>query len=198
MRILFIFSLVIFCSGISGQTRDIAFKSHSGSKENYKAYLENTLFGSELSNFGMAPQRIIKTAKLDSVIFISDTVAVMVTSKYCTDRYNHDSTSLWRAGKDTVFNHPLFTRKHSLDSIRYTLKKQYHFRNNMDSVSFIGYDNEARPQSDKPKKNETPVTTPGSDHHQGPFDGQLLLAIGMIAVLSVFAGILFRRPLQNR
>lgn len=64
-------SLLISSVGFS-QTKKIAFKSHSGNSANYSFALRNNLFDMNCSNFGQAP-RFIKTAKLDSVIFISDT-----------------------------------------------------------------------------------------------------------------------------
>ena|ERR1700741_366366 len=190
------FSFCALISGLGAQTKKIAFKSHSGAAENFTAYLSNAFFESESSNFGMAPRKIVKTAKLDSLIFVSDTSIVMVTSNYCTDRYDNDATTLWQAGKDTVINHPLFRRQHSLDSIKKVLKNQYHFRNSIDSVTFIGYDNQSSPASGTKKRNAVPVILPADPKKTGPPGWQLFTAVGFIAFMSVIAGILFRRPTQ--
>lgn len=201
MKFILTFTFVLLLTALHAQTKEIAFKSHSGSKANYKAYLANSFFDSEYSNFGMAPARTIRSAVLDSVIYISDTTSIMVTSFYCSYRASEDST-LWKGGKDTMIKHPLFTKKHALDSIRLVLKEQYYFNNNMDSVKFIGYDNnnETRPQSEKKKKNKStfvPIAQDRNDHGNPPFNVQLIVAIAMLTVLSVFAGILFRKPLQG-
>jgi len=131
---------LLVTQSISGQTKRIAHKSHSGKKENFKAALNNRLFGLEGSNFGQAPTPIVKNSKLDSVIFLSAGRAVMVTSNYCTDRRTEKSTR-WAAGRDTVTNHPLFSKKHDLDSIKTVLQTQYYFQNPVESITFVGYDN---------------------------------------------------------
>lgn len=137
------------------QTRLIAHKSHSGSAATFNMALKNGLLDVRNSNFGVAPIRTVKTAALDSVIFISHDKAVMVTSEYChiEDRgrviqveYNNEKVekTLWKAGRDTIYNHPLFSRNHSLDSIRTVLKDDYFFKNDIDNTIFVGYDNKTR------------------------------------------------------
>lgn len=136
------------CTTISNtycQTKKIAYKSHSGSTENYANALNENLFDMENSNFGAAPTKEIIEAQLDTVIFINDAVAIMVTSRFCKSRYEYTNSSekekLWSAGRDSVFYHPLFSKKHSLDSIKQTLQLQYYFKNSINKVIFIGYDN---------------------------------------------------------
>ena len=136
-----LFILSITLSTLSfGQTKMIAHKSHSGSTATFKNSLASDLFNNKGSNFGIAPVRTIKNAVLDSVIFLTDSTAIMVTSNYCTDRWSND-TNLWKAGKDTVRNHPLFSKQHSLSTIKKTLDERYHFSTPVDSTVFIGYDN---------------------------------------------------------
>jgi len=125
---------------VFGQTKRIAHKSHSGKNETFRAALMNSLFGLEGSNFGQAPTPIVKNSKLDSVIFLSDKRVIMVTSNYCINNRTAKST-LWSAGRDTVVNHPLFSKKHDLDSIKAVLQAQYYFENPAESVTFVGYDN---------------------------------------------------------
>jgi hypothetical protein len=106
------------------------------------------------SNFGAAPTRLVRNANLDSVILISDKVAVMVTSETCEyHEYDGrvDSKNLWRAGKDTVYNHVLFNGKQTEDDIRDVLKKEYHFNNNSKDVVLIGFRKDIM-NEDQPRK----------------------------------------------
>jgi len=157
MKIILVLLLGGFCGTTIAQTKLIFHKSHSGSSLNYVASLS-----SNPSNFGVVPARYVTRAALDSVIFVSDSMAIMVTSEYCYDgfrryRITNDSTasdeSVWNAGRDTVYNHPLFSKRHALDSIKAVLFASYYFQNNMDSTKFIGYDNKESvriPESDLP------------------------------------------------
>ncbi len=128
------------------QTKLIAHKSHSGSSQNFKKSLQYDLFDIQDSNFGMVPSRYIQNANLDSLIYISKTQAVMVTSNTCEDTYE-ETSSIWEAGRDTVINHPLFSKKHALDSIKIVLAQQFYFSNPIDSIVFIGYDNCTKEQN---------------------------------------------------
>ena len=148
MKTILAIVLLVFTGTAFSQTKLIFHKSHSGSRASFVKTIN-----SNYSNFGKAPIREVKNAMLDSVIFLSDTTAVMVTSEYCVRRGDYSPVELegttktrnqgklWRAGRDTVYNHPLFSRKHSLDSIRMVVATEYYFKNNIDSVRFVGYDN---------------------------------------------------------
>ena len=57
-----------FCSA---QTKIIAHKSHSGSKQTFSKLLKENNLGDP--NFGVAPEVDIKRAQLDSLIFVNDT-----------------------------------------------------------------------------------------------------------------------------
>lgn len=136
--------LLFFCFGISfafAQTKLIAHKSHSGNMDNFRKSLANDLFDIECSNFGVAPQSTIRNAKLDSLIFISKEMAIMVTSEHCSPVRPDGDEGLWKEGRDTVYNHPLFSNQHELDKIKNSLRKQYFFNNSIDDTVFIGYDN---------------------------------------------------------
>lgn len=192
---------VLFCSTVAiGQTKMIAFKSHSGNMKNFSAALLNPKMDLAPHNLGMAPNPIVRTAQLDSLIFISDSVAVMVTSEYCQKNdwyYRGDTTAdlnkkeFWKAGKDTVINHPLFSHQHSLDSIKNEMGNYYYWKNEMDSTVFIGYDNGDPNFIDKDKdaqndndQNAAPfVSVP-----QNPGSGGLLLMIIAIVCISLFIG----------
>jgi hypothetical protein len=136
-------TLLLACSGISfGQTKLIFHKSHSGSRNAFVKTINGNY-----SNFGNIPMQQITIAALDSVIYLTDTSAIMVT-KACTQMVRYRQTelkpgeeNLWRPGRDTVYNHPLFSKKHALDSIRNAVKSEYYFKNDIDSTRFVGYDN---------------------------------------------------------
>jgi len=138
MKQLFIFFTIFASFSTSAQTKLIAHKSHSGKTK--------TLFSNPIgeSNFGMAPQRFVRNSKLDSVILISDKVAIMVTSEHCHsedfDGRDKSRSNLWSAGKDTVYEHDLFNSSKSVDEIRKTLKEDYFFANPIETVVFIGFD----------------------------------------------------------
>lgn len=145
------------------------------------------MFGMENSNFGHAPQREVKTAQLDSVIFISDSVAIMVTSEYCTrtDRSGNkpvDDPKLWKAGQEKVYNHPLFSKKHSLDSIKTVLKEQYNFNNEIEKQSLL-----AMTIRKENIKNIEPVAGLPGDNNQTPFGPQFVLILSLIVGLSLLA-----------
>jgi hypothetical protein len=139
-------------SGVSlSQTKLIAHKSHSGSSSTFSKALRSKLFDRGDSNFGMAPNPNIKYAVLDSVIIISDSQAVMVTSDYCkgpmyfqeTDDSQEHKAEIWRAGKDTITNHPLFKKEYKIDSIKRVVQMKYWFKS-ADEVIFVGFDEQKR------------------------------------------------------
>jgi hypothetical protein len=180
----FIFPLIV-----GAQTKLISHKSHSGTKEEFIQALSEGLFDVDNSNFGMAPEPLIKTSQLDSVVFISDSVSVMYTSEYCTRQsriqYPNYKGSKWGAGADTVINHPLFKLQHNLDSIKRALRSEYYFRNDIDSVRFIGFDNQQVLKGRKQQRQEyipgiEPVNTRGSDW---------FWMVMLVFLLSVLAGL---------
>lgn len=154
MKTLALLFFTLFFLNLSAQTKWIAHKSHSGSKSNFI----NSLKGNP-SNFGMAPQRFVRNANLDSVILINQRVAVMVTSETChyEDFNGRDKSNsqLWRAGRDTVFDHELFNGNKSVSEIRHTLKTKYFFSNPAEKVVLIGFE---KPEQlkDKEEKNNDP------------------------------------------
>lgn len=142
MRNLYLAIILSFLTQFAfAQTKWIAHKSHSGKRETFEAALKNGIFGLESSNFGQAPSPIVKNSQLDSVIFLSNKRVIMVTSNYCENSRTAKST-LWSAGRDTISNHPLFSRKHKLDSIKKVLSEQYYFQNRVENIKFVGYDND--------------------------------------------------------
>lgn len=192
-RVLVFCACLVYSLTTFAQTKLISHRSHSGSTANFILALEGELFDMPFSNFGMAPQRTVRTAELDSVIFISDSVAVMVTSNYCFSGYvggfpDASTKSLWRAGRDTARNHVLFKRQHELDSIKLILKRQYFFRNSVDSVKFIGYDN----QGANPKRQQKQWVPAYSDNPGEPGEpgNGLWVAVLVLALISMIIALL--------
>ena len=187
MRQLFIALLIFTGSSLLAQTKEIAFKSHSGNMNNFNIALENELFDNGESNFGLPSDK--KSYKLDSVIFISDSVSVMVTKEYHR-AFNEpeDSAKLWGVKKDTVYNNPLFVRKNSIDNIKKALQKDGKYINPVDKTIFIGFDNMKSKDKKSQKNNIIPVSFTGDDNNNSPFDIKLLLMLGAILVLSLLGG----------
>ena len=185
MRNLIILLLCINCLPSFAQTKKIAFRSHSGNANQFHSALEDRTGDTEHSNFGVAPDPIVKTAQLDSVILLCDTAAIMVTSEYCRNRRTtKDQETRWRAGKDTVYRHPLFNSHLPLDSIRLILETQYHFRNSPDKVVFIGFE---EPITMNRRKNEAVFAGFKSDH-QDPMNNQFVIITSLIFGLALLGG----------
>lgn len=140
--------LIVFFLSVTSlamsQTRLINHKSHSGSAANFSRSLTKTMFNRGESNFGQAPQRHVRNSKLDSVILLSEKVAVMITSESCHyedfDGRDQSKPYLWSAGKDTVYEHEVFNSGKSVEEIKKILKKEYYFANSIDEVVFLGFD----------------------------------------------------------
>ena len=179
----------LFSTALQAQTKKIAFESHSGSPENFNITLTSDLFDSDNSDFGLPTPKEVKTYKLDSVIFISDTVSVVVKKEYSRlFSAPQNSAKFTQTVKDTVYNDPLFARQHSLDSIKTVLKTR--------KVVFIGFDNNK--PADK-KQNILPfVITNEPPNNDPPFDMQLALMLGALLLLSLLGGWLSWRFYQPR
>lgn len=123
------------------QTSTIANKSRSNPISNHA---QDQVY----SNFGMAPQRYVQAAKLDTLIFLNDSLTVMVTSRgQISIPYRRDTSDmsfaresgLWKPGRDTVKNHPLFNLQKPEIEIRVIVEDDYNFINSADSIIFIYY-----------------------------------------------------------
>ncbi|MEO7983883.1 MAG: hypothetical protein ABI688_07365 [Bacteroidota bacterium] len=205
MRKLLIILLCFTGTSLLAQTKEIAFESHSGDKIDFKSTLDNDLFDSDNSDFGLPPPQDIKTYKLDSVIYVSDTVALVITKEYRRSSSEpKDSARFWTMKRDTVFNDPLFTRKHSLDSIKNVLQTSGYYVNPLKKAVFVGYDNNKK--SNRSKEYVIPVTGPrdttdndnNSSSSNSPFDLQLVWMLGTILFLSLLGGWLSWKFFQPR
>jgi hypothetical protein len=152
-------AMIAYVNHSNAQTKFISYKSHSGNKTNLTSVLANNLFTIGESNFGMAPQRMVRNSKLDTVILVSEKKAIMITSEYCHfEDYgggDRSSASIWSSGKDTVYDHPVFNSGKSVNEIKKTLKQEYFFANPIDSVVFLGFDGEYYKETPKKIKQKT-------------------------------------------
>lgn len=162
MKHIALFFGLAFCIHGNTQTKLISYKSHSGSKTNFNKVISKNLFNIGESNFGMSPQRFVRNSQLDSVILISEKIAIMVTSESCHyEDYNgsdRSTANLWSAGKDTVFAHEVFSSGKSVTEIRKILEEEYFFSNPIESIVFVGFDGEYA-KTEHPKTNPPRVKT---------------------------------------
>jgi len=183
------FLLLLSISVAAGaQTKLIALKSHSGTASGTE-WLTSEFDDITASDFGMYPEPTVKFAVLDSVIFVCDTLSIMVTSRRCTLRGAQEATStVWWVGRANAIRHPLFSRQHQLDSIRRVLKKNYNFRNPIEKVVFVGFDNDscAGGQQTDRVRGELPIA--GKQIDGGPFDATGISILAGILCSSLLAG----------
>ena len=189
MRTLSTVILSLLCGIIFSQTKLISHKSHSGSNENFRVSVEENLFDIGDSNLGAAPDRFERNANLDSVIYISKEKIILVTSEHCitSDRndYKIINKKVWNAGRETVFHSPLFSKNHSLDSIKSVLKQEYNFRNDINKVVFIGFDNNKK-QIVKTKKKKKSIIPFVENKPNLPSKPLLIFALFSLATLVAF------------
>ena len=146
MKILLSIGLLLYSFISFGQTRLINHKSHSGKSTDFlKTHLTSN------SNFGMAPQRMVRNSKLDSLILIDEKTVIMITSESCHfeeyDGSDKSVSKLWKAGRDTVVDHVVFNGNKSSDEIRKIIKHNYFFANPAESVIFVGFEEEEKEES---------------------------------------------------
>lgn len=174
---LFIFIVLLATTFCRAQTKIIAHKNHSGSKQTFSKLLKENNLGD--SNFGVAPEVDIKRAQLDSLIFVNDTTQIMVTTISCSNKNGEDAitngwsdakqkkikalevsedkkTSIWEAGRDTVFNHRIFSNKNDLRYIKVLLDSKYYFTKPAEEVVFVGYLD--KPEMDKAENSYINIT----------------------------------------
>ncbi len=150
-RLLLFNASLLLAIATQSQTKLIAHKSRGGSMSDFRHALVNPENSLSNSNFGATPQRFIRTANLDEVIRISDRKTVMVTSEYCSDEYSVQAPEIWKAGADTVNDHPVFSGDYTVDEMKDILKRDYYFRNDIDKVPFKGFPKTPGPKSNPEK-----------------------------------------------
>ena len=173
------------------QTKLIAFKSHSGSNENFRLAYESNFFDMENSNLGVLIERDVTTASLDTLILISDTVAVMVTSVHITKygRKKPNTGNKWRPGRDTVYHHPLFSKKNSIRYIKNYLHQYYYFQNPTDSIKFIIHETEVQQQQQE-EQSLPAIGFAGGNDNNGNGDHPVMW-LSLMAVFSLLAGLAY-------
>lgn len=155
-NIIFIFSFIFICLSAQAQTKLISHKSHSGSKATFRTALDANLFDIGTSNFG-EPGWFSSPVELDSIVHVNDSTALVYRrSATLADWESRDDKKTWQPSIDTLINHPLFSQKHGLQNIRTKMRQYYEFRNWVDDVKFVGYDDEM-PEGEK--SNPTDVKT---------------------------------------
>ena len=160
--------------------------------DNFPIALENSLFDSEGSNFGNPPYK--KIYHLDSIIYISESVSVLVKKEY---QYpwngSKDSAEFIRTTKDTLLNDPVFTKKNSLDNIRHLLKKELFYEYDIKNTILVGYDKKKTIKKKNNNSNNTNkqngiypiVTTSDNTDNNSPFDTAMLKALAVIFLLAL-------------
>ena len=196
MRILLTTFLIIFMNAqcTYGQTKLISHKSHSGKASDFHKAMTHFNYDLDVSNFGVAPEPLVRHARLDTLRYVSDSVAIMTTSNYCVDsdvRVIDSIGFLWNEGVDTLYNHPLFSKKKSLHRIKQELKENYFFENPVDSIVFIGYDPEKKVSKDtKKKKNSAPFAY--YDETKPPLPPLKIIGLSIILLVSLIIGFIYQ------
>jgi hypothetical protein len=187
------FTLFIFCfiaiSGVA-QTRLISHKSHSGSTATFSTALENSLFDIGASNFGEPSSE--RRFTIDSIILQPDNSAVVVSSEKNVWVTASQSKIGFRPGRDTLYNHPLLSKQHAIDSI----KRQLWFEAN--NIKFVNYDN-IKPQAvkkEEPKKNTFFAVPSGDDNF--PAKPMLVFAVTLLSGLIAFVSYYFYKVKNTR
>ncbi len=190
--------LILLSLTIFSQTKKIAYKSHSGSSENYYASF-NSIFETESSNFGLGPVRL---SFLDSVVFLTDTSSIFsVRYQYI---YANDTTPD-EVSIDTFLNESIFGGYQDKDSLKSDIINRYGYFNDVDSVKFIDrnikntdtvYINQ---EIESKEKNELilPLTSNDNQDSNNTKGPSLQLLIGVLVFLSVLLGILVNRIVKK-
>ena len=182
-NILLVLSFIGISSLAMSQTKRIAFKSHSGNEANFKTALAVSLFEYEGSNFGIAPERYVTFAHLDTVIFINDTTVELVTSHHShyEDDYRISShPNLWKPGHEMVVNHPVFNSEKTIEEMKEIVQKTYHFKNDISKVVFIGEPK----RTEKDLRKRTKNTLKNGFVYEGNQFYLLIFGVGILSLIS--------------
>ena len=198
MRQLLFLILVCMAGKLTAQTKEIAFKSHSGDMKNFRVAMDDKLFGADESNFGLPPN--VTSYSLDSVIYLSENKVLLVKTVYKRE-YGEpkDSDRVVRTQRDTISSQPLFFQRHALDSIRRELKKTSECINPVNKIIFVGYDNKRGKKKNSAmepeKKENSPVfllpsgdITDRTGNDSSPSDNNPFFIIALILTISSFGG----------
>jgi hypothetical protein len=180
-------SVILFLflhTAISAQTKMIRHKSHGGTNTNFLKECKSSESSIHYSNFGMAPQYRVRNSNLDSLILTPDKKIVMVTSETCFFRdYGSDEnteSSLWREGKDTVPNHPMFSPTMDTDTIREILAKKYFFANPASSVVIVGFEEGEKDQKIRERQEQKEAKASSRGKLGNRFNIMILLFVRLV------------------
>ncbi|MDF2553233.1 MAG: cell wall anchor protein [Chryseobacterium sp.] len=178
------FVLLFWSYTLQSQTKLISYKSHSGDIKYFEKSIVEDSYNTNYSNLGMAPERFVTNSKLDSVIIIDGKKSVMVTSLFCKNRRN-GNTEKWKAGRDTVYNHAIFSSE-NIDSVKKILKKNYYFQNNIDSTVFLKYDSKTKKYKSIPSKKSIKSAEVKSSKSKEEMMYLLVVSIAVFASLYIY------------
>lgn len=125
------------------QTKIVAHKSHSGSKNTFLKAYKNNLFDNKQSNFGLPGNTNIVV--LDSVIALNNSVTIlkMRESIVCYPfgtSYKDLKKSDFKTKTITLKNDKIFNRKNSVKFIKSSNEmKSIKFNNSIEEVVFVGF-----------------------------------------------------------
>ena len=173
---------------LSAQTKMIAYKSHSGCAANFKKAIDDNLFDMGESNYGLGPATRYTLKKLDSVVYLNDSTALVKYSEGTMNCYFTPPSKAqllaqcqhWNSTTDTLY-HANIKKKKEVKAIKEILKKNQ-YDNPIDSVAFIGFDG-----AGNHKKKASAGILGTSDRNDGPPFDKTFLWLGAGLLLTTIA-----------
>ncbi|TPG45310.1 hypothetical protein [Flavobacterium pectinovorum] len=144
MKLKILLVLLFFTLLAQAQTKVIAHKSHSGSKNSFAKAYKNNLFDISHSNFGLPEHKIII---LDTVIAVHNSLTILkIRESIHTYTSGVNYKNLKKSDfkfKTTMISDSLFNEKNTVRYIKSAPPYRYplYFLNSIDSVVFIGFKN---------------------------------------------------------
>jgi hypothetical protein len=140
MKTLLYLACGVFSINCFGQTKIIAFKSHSGNEANFRTAIEHDFFDVNISNFG---NPTIYVRKVDSVILEPHNKLIIKRGLYEKDYRGMVDKRATVFYRDTLFKaneQPLFAAIKSFDSLKAVLLKKYKGYKIDTNTVFVGFD----------------------------------------------------------
>lgn len=149
MKTILVLAISFIVTSAFGQTKTIYAKRNGlRSTNELLAYPDHIS-----SNLGAAPERWVRNSRLEKVVLLNDTTAVMTTREDCIETFSSSQTR-WKAGSDTLYHHPIFCADIPVDTMRNILAGQYYFVNDMNQVKFEGFDKKEKGTREEKKEKE--------------------------------------------
>jgi len=131
-------SFIVFClfsAACLGQTKLVAYRSHSGSDANLRTAIDHEMFDMPNSNLGIAPGTYI--TKIDSVILVGHDQMTVVRNTYYTYQGKTKRAYTMRDTVTKAAYAEMFSASNA-DELKAVLSKKYKtFKT--DSTRFIGF-----------------------------------------------------------